>query len=307
MLLKVSLLLSMLIQLGTAIIAVSMIRRTRFNVSWILISFGFVLMTVQRLFEFSSYYWENRLFPTETINSWVGVVVSVLMLISLFYIRRIFNLQDQLDEMRTNSEKRLLSAVILGEEKARQSIAGDLHDGIGPLLSSIKMLVSSGEYDKRSCDVIDEAIVSLREIANHLSPHLLKNYGLTKALDTFARQLLLATDIKFEMSSEIGVKRYGYDVEISVYRIVAELLNNSVKHAESSLVSLKIFEMGDSSVVEYSDNGKGFDVTAFCSKEGLSGMGLENICSRVKSIGGVFEINSSAGSGVFVKIIIPLA
>ena len=306
MLLKVALVLSMLIQLGTAIIAVSMIRRTRFNVSWILISFGFVLMTIQRLFEFSGYYWENRLFPTETINSWVGVVVSVLMLISLFYIRRIFNLQDQIDEMRTNSEKRLLSAVIQGEEKARQSIAGDLHDGIGPLLSSIKMLVSSSECDKKTCEVIDEAIVSLREISNHLSPHLLKNYGLTKALDTFAQQLLMATDIKFVMSSEIGDKRYFYDIEITVYRIVAELLNNSVKHAESSLVSLKIFEMGESVVVEYSDNGKGFDVGAFCSKEGLCGMGLENICSRVKSMGGVFDINSAAGKGVNVRVIIPL-
>ncbi|MDD4425516.1 MAG: sensor histidine kinase, partial [Mariniphaga sp.] len=129
MLLQVALLLSMLIQLGAAIISVSLIRRTRFNVSWILISAGFVLMALRRLFEFSALFWETQLISKEEVNSWIGVFISILMLTGVIYIRQIFNLQDRIEEIRKESETRLLKAVIQTEEKARQSFARELHDG----------------------------------------------------------------------------------------------------------------------------------------------------------------------------------
>jgi len=88
--------------------------------------------------EVSSLFWETQIVSKEEINTWVGVIISLLMLIGLIFIRQIFNLQDRLEKMRKVSESRLLAAVIRGEERARQTIARDLHDGLGPLLSSIK-------------------------------------------------------------------------------------------------------------------------------------------------------------------------
>jgi signal transduction histidine kinase len=315
MLLKVALLLSMLIQLGAAIIAVSLIRRTRYNVSWILISSGFVLMAARRLFEFSTLFWETQLVSKEDVNSWIGVFISLLLFFGLIFIRQIFNWQDRVEQIRKEGEMQTLSAVIQAEEKARQVFARDLHDGLGPLLSSIKMTVSAVDLEKldqtnkkiieRSCTATDEVIATLKEISNNLSPHLLKNYGLTKALETFAGRLFENSFIRFEMESDIGEKRYYYDLEISLYRVISELMNNSLKHAKPQCVELKMSEERNLLRVEYRDDGCGFDQKKQTEK-GTSGMGLENIRSRIKSLNGWLYIHTKPEDGVVVTIHIPL-
>jgi signal transduction histidine kinase len=316
MLLKISLLLSMIFQMGAAIIAVSLIRRTKYNISWILISSGFVLMSVRRLIEFSSIFWETRIIAKEYVDNWIGVLISVLMLVGLIFIKRIFNFQARIDEIRKDSEARLLSAIIQGEEKARQAIARDLHDGLGPLLSSIKMIISATDFEKldqnnrkiieRSCLVTDEAIVSLKEISNHLSPHLLKNYGFTKAIETFAGQLLENSQIQFQMVTNIESRRFHYDLEISLYRIITELLNNSAKHANAKNIRLEIVEKENLIQLEYKDDGNGFSLENYQNEKGYKGMGLENIRSRIKSLDGQFFINTEPGKGIVVFIQTPL-
>ena len=316
MFLKVALLVSMLIQLGAAIIAVSLIRRTRYNVSWILISLGFVLMAVRRLVEFSSLFWENQLFSKEYVNSWLGILTSVLMLAGLFFVRQIFNLNDRIEELRKGNESRLLSAIIQGEEKARQSIARDLHDGLGPLLSSIKMIISATDIEKldvnnrkiieRSSLVTDEAIVTLKEISNHLSPRVLKDFGLIKAIETLTSPLFENSKINFQIITNIEGTRFNYELEISLYRIVSELLNNSIKHAGATIIKLKITEIESLIQLEYSDNGKGFVQEENKSGNNSKGMGLENIRSRTKSLNGQFLINSEPGKGVSVFIQTPI-
>jgi signal transduction histidine kinase len=316
MLLQVALLLSMLIQLGAAITSVSLIRRTRFNISWILISAGFVLMALRRLFEFSALFWDTQLISKEEVNSWIGVLISILMLTGVTFIRQIFNLQDRIDEIRKESEARLLKAVIQTEENARQSFARELHDGLGPVLSSIKMIVSAIELEKmdtpnkriieRTSKATDEAITTLKEISNHLSPHLLKNYGLIKALDTLVSQLLTNLNIRLELTGNIKSKRYSYDLEINVFRVVSELLNNSVKHGSPGKIEIKMEENGNYLRIEYEDDGAGFDFRDSAKEIHLSGMGLENIRSRIKSLNGYYYMDSEPGEGVKVHIQIPL-
>ncbi|GET25502.1 sensor histidine kinase [Prolixibacter sp. NT017] len=316
MLLKVALLLSMMIQIGAAVIAIGLIRRTRYNVSWILISAGFVLMALRRLFDFSTLFWENHLFSGADVNSWMGILISLLMFIGVIFIRQIFNFQQRIDELRKVSEMRVLSAVIEGEEKARQNFARDLHDGLGPLLSSIKMTASAIDITKldeanrriveRTCQTSDDAIVSLMEISNHLSPHLLKNYGLTKALETFAAGLLEGTSIAFAMDSEIREKRYAYKIEITLYRIVSELLNNSLKHAAPCRIALEIKERGGKLFLSYQDDGIGFDPAALAIEPDSDKMGLDNIGSRIKSLNGEMDIHSRSGEGFNLTLQIPV-
>jgi len=315
MLLQIALWVSMFLQIAAAIVAVSLIKRTRYNVSWILISTGFVLMAFRRLFEVSSLFWETQIVSKEEINTWVGVIISLLMLIGLIFIRQIFNLQDRLEKMRKVSESRLLAAVIRGEERARQTIARDLHDGLGPLLSSIKMMISAAEVDKidpdnrkiieKSCDAVDEAILTLKEISNHLNPRLLKNYGLTKAIEKYAVQLLENRPVKFIMESDIGDKRFFYDMEINIYRIITELLNNSLQHGNPEMINLKIFGKSSFLSVVYSDDGKGFNLEEIIRDGQQRGMGLENVRSRVKSLDGYLYIDTAPGSGFSIVIHIP--
>ncbi|HBI81519.1 MAG TPA: two-component sensor histidine kinase [Bacteroidales bacterium] len=315
MLLQIALWVSMFLQIAAAIVAVSLIKRTRYNVSWILISTGFVLMAFRRLFEVSSLFWETQIVSKEEINTWVGVIISLLMLIGLIFIRQIFNLQDRLEKMRKVSESRLLAAVIRGEERARQTIARDLHDGLGPLLSSIKMMISAAEVDKidpdnrkiieKSCDAVDEAILTLKEISNHLNPRLLKNYGLTKAIEKYAVQLLENRPVKFIMESDIDDKRFFYDMEINIYRIITELLNNSLQHGNPEMINLKIFGKSSFLSVVYSDDGKGFNLEEIIRDGQQRGMGLENVRSRVKSLDGYLYIDTAPGSGFSIVIHIP--
>lgn len=316
MLLKIALLFSMLIQVGAAVVAISLIRRTRYNSSWILISTGLVLMAVRRLFDFSLLFWDSKLLFKEDINGWLGILISILFFIGVIYIREIFNLRDRIDQIRKESESRVLSAVIQAEEKARQTFSRDLHDGLGPVLSSIKMAISAIDLQKldqqnrmiidRSAHATDEAIVSLKEISNQLSPHLLKNYGLTRAIETFSAQLMNNSGIQFEMASNIQEERFSYNLEISLYRIISELLNNSIKHGHPNQITLSLNKTRKNIQLIYKDDGCGFDAAGFLEGKTFQGMGLENIRSRVKSLRGYFSLQSFTGKGVSIHIYFPL-
>ena len=104
--LKFALLISMLFQLGATVYAVRLIRRTRYNIPWILISAGLVLMAIWRLFDFSTFFWETNLFQREEINAWIGVLISVFIFVGVIFIRKIFNLQDQVEKLRKESEQK---------------------------------------------------------------------------------------------------------------------------------------------------------------------------------------------------------
>lgn len=312
MLLKIALLLAMLVQVAAAIIAVSLIRRTRYNSSWILISTGFVLMAVRRLFDFSTLFGDSPFFQKEEVNSWLGILISILIFVGVIYIREIFNLRDRIDQLREENESAVLSAVIQAEEKARQTFARDLHDGLGPVLSSIKMGMSAIDMQsldqqnrmivQRSTQATDQAIVSLKEISNQLSPHLLKNYGLAMAIDSLGEQLLGNSAIDFKFNSTIGNERFSYQLEITLYRIVAELINNSIKHGHPDFISLSLIRQNDKFLLAYNDNGHGFEPDQLLL---IHGMGLENIRSRVKSMRGIFQLESAPDKGIHVIIEIP--
>jgi signal transduction histidine kinase len=314
--LKFALLLSMLFQLGAAVYAISLIRRTRYNISWILISAAFVFMAVRRLFDFSTFFWESDLFQNEKINGWIGVIISLFMFVGVIFIRKIFNLQDQVEKLRHENEQKILSAIINTEEKERQTFARELHDGLGPVLSSIKMTLSAikpetltplnREIISKAFNASNTSVTTLKEIANNLSPHLLKNYGLEKAIETFADQLFSTTDIKFESNLNFDKNRLSDEMKISCYRIVSELMNNSLKHANPKNVSLEITETESLLTIHYKDDGCGFENFQTGKKSKSPGMGFNNIISRTKSLNGMFHLETSPGKGFSTEFYFPL-
>ena len=314
--LKFALLLSMLFQLGAAVYAISLIRRTRYNISWILISTGFVLMAVRRLFDFSTLFYDSKLVPREEINSWLGVFISILIFVGVIFIKKIFNLQDKIEQLRLENEQNILSAVINAEEKARQSFARELHDGLGPALSSIKMTLSAINQDslnpqmgiiiKNAYNLTDNSVTALKEIANNLSPHLLKNYGLEKAIETFSNQLFSSTNIKFSYYISLNETHLSEEMKTSFYRITCELMNNSLKHANPNSVNLEITESDSLVVINYKDDGCGFKNFQTEPGSKFPGMGFNNIISRTKSLKGFFQINTSPGMGFSIEFYFPL-
>lgn len=304
---------SLLFQVLAAGIAISLFKRTKFNSSWILISSGFILMVVARTFElFPTFYpeWGEEL---AIVQRWLAFIISLVLLIGVFYIRKIFQFMRRLDEMRKETENKVLSAVIKTEEKERQRFAKELHDGLGPLLSVIKMLVSGFDV-KNTSDVnekikqnlkqaVDEAIVSVRDISSSISPHILNNFGLKEAVGSFVKKLRSTKEIDIKFTTNIESTRYSYNVEVIMYRVIGELINNTLKHAEATEIRIVLESRDERLYLYYSDNGIGFDLSREVTRYG---MGLDNMQYRLQSANGDIEIRSERGNGMEAKVYICL-
>lgn len=312
--LKIALILSVVIQFITAFIAMTLIKRTRTNIAWWLISIGFLFMAIRRLFElFQVFDPENNLVNSLT-NSWMGVGISIIMLLSLSFIKRIFNIQKRIDEIKKQNESRVFSAIIKTEENERHSFAKELHDGLGPLLSSVKMALSSvsnkvekeqnRQVLKNAESTIDESITSLKEISNKLSPHVLNNFGLLKAVKSFINKLHLDNGPEIHISQNIEDRRFSYNVEVVIYRVICELITNTLKHADANNIYIDFFVDDEKLHVKYMDDGIGFEPDKM--PEESHGMGYANIESRIKSIKGHYQTFTSTNAGFNMYIIINL-
>ena len=310
--LKIALILSVVLQFSAAIIAMTLIKRTKTNIAWWLISAGFLLMAIRRVLEVLEVYEPENDFSSSLLSSWTAVFISVIMLLSLIFIRRIFNIQKQIDDLSKQNEARVLSAILKTEENERQHFAKELHDGLGPLLSSVKMAISASSYngnDNKAVltnaeKLIDESITTLKDISNKLSPHILVNFGLLKAVKSFINRLQIMGDPMLKLSSNIGEKRFAYNIEVVLYRVICELISNTIKHAAAHNVYIDLMEDDKSISLKYIDDGIGFDVSR--EDKDLTGMGYPNMKSRIKSINGTFNIFSEPGEGIRVDILISL-
>jgi len=203
-----------------------------------------------------------------------------------------------------------LSAIIKTEEKERQHFAKELHDGLGPLLSSVKMALSANNPDgnkdenkkiMNNCEyLIDESIASLKEISNKLSPHILNNYGLLKALKSFINKLHLNNYPSINLNSNIENKRFSYNIEVVLYRVICELITNTLKHANARNIYIDL--LSDEKVISlaYIDDGIGFDLEKTDYEQ--KGLGYSNINSRIKSLNGTYTIFTKENEGLRVNI-----
>lgn len=216
---------------------------------------------------------------------------------------------------RKDHEQKILRAIIETEERERKRFSEDLHDEMGALLSTIKMYVNTAfdftqneesrkQLITRTNELVDSAINTSKEIANNLSPSIIKNFGLISSLQSFCNKIEFSSGLKIDLNTETFSNRLHEEMEIALYRIFTELINNTIKHAESSSISLHIFEEEENLEIHYSDAGKGFDFEKML-KARHYGMGLQNIVSRIKLFNGSYELlKQKAGFGI--KIIFPI-
>lgn len=210
------------------------------------------------------------------------------------------------------NERKILSAIIQTEEKERRRIAQDLHDGLGPVVSAAKMCfetyLSSTDKDfnkqleQQVLVSMNDALEQISVISNNLSPHVLNDFGLEVAVRKFAKAALKATNIKLKLDFQSNIL-LNPNIEISLYRTITELINNTVKHAKASEIAIKFFSEKQYLVLEFKNNGKWFNFKK--SKELNSGMGLYNLTNRIESLNGTVKFGNEASMGVKYNIIIP--
>lgn len=289
-----------------AVLAVGLVKKTKYNISWILISIGFGMIAVYRSIDLFPLLIKEKGEIIILIQKWLGLFISLVLVVGVIYIRKIFKFLRDLDLIKERSEKRVLSAVIRTEENERKRFAKELHDGLGPLLSVVKMLVSgikdsnTKEMNQKIVDntrqVVDEAVVAIREISTNLSPHTLNSFGLKVALESFINKLRSIKDIEVDFKTNIAKDRFSYNAEVIMYRIVCELINNTLKHAEAQKITIFLEKEMTILQLRYFDNGKGFVGDFNLVNNG--GMGLDNMINRLKSVNGDIKIDSNPGEGM---------
>ena len=209
--------------------------------------------------------------------------------------------------------KSIVKAIIQTEEKERAHFSKELHDGLGPLLSTIKLYlqwsertnttISREEIIHKAEDILEDALTTVKEISNKLSPHLLINHGLNSAIHSFAGKLQGSSDIRINFESDIK-RRLGDEIEAAIYRATIECINNTIKHARASTISIMLIDADSQLMLHYRDDGIGFNLDETLSIK--KGLGLFNLQNRIKTIGGKITMYSSPGHGVDYQITVYL-
>jgi PAS domain S-box-containing protein len=211
---------------------------------------------------------------------------------------------------RKSIARKLFETIIQTEEQERSRIARDLHDEIGPLISALKIYTTSfietnnlEKKDKLAGQmgiIIRDVIESVKNISNDMSPHVLVNFGLLAAFQNVIN--LFSRNLSIQLSSNITGMRFTATVESVVYRIFKELVNNTVKHAKASNIFINIDYSDSALVCHYRDDGIGFDWPLPLNSQ-VKGMGINNIMTRIQSLGGDFEIQAEPEHGFEINFV----
>ena len=225
----------------------------------------------------------------QTTDILITLIASTLSMVIVggVLIMTIYRTQKKLQQKQSQSFLAILDA----QEKEKERIARDLHDQVGPLLSGLKFKIdlveNSGalyQFKSESSVMIDTIIDDIRSVSYNLMPKVLYTFGLIDAIEDCCRFFAKSTDIKIEFENRIegfvSIEEYK---QIHVYRIVQEILNNSIKYSEASTVNVIISNFNKQLTIKISDDGIGFDKNEF-SEKAESGMGLKNIFGRIKLI-----------------------
>ncbi|MFT3935252.1 MAG: sensor histidine kinase [Chitinophagaceae bacterium] len=222
--------------------------------------------------------------------------------------------QQRITELEKEKQFMAAEAVLQGQEEERSRLAKDLHDGLGGILSGVKhsfnnmksnFIISQESVDAfdRTMVLLDKSISELRNISHNMMPEALLRFGLDTALRDYCNSInrnasLQITYQSFELHDE--------DIEKSkasvIYRVIQELLNNMLKHANASTALVQLVRNNNALSITVEDNGKGFNKS---EAENTEGIGMKNIKHRINYLNGQLDIQTAEGAGVSVTIEIP--
>lgn len=302
---EILILVSIVMLVAAIAISLHLVNKTKYKVLWVCCIISLIMLGVNHIMQFNIF---RGVEVSDLARAWVGIIVSLSFSICVVCALLLVKHVDRMAKHRQMLENRFMTALLRTEERSRASFSRELHDGLGPLLSSSKMSLSAltranlsdseREILHNTSAVIDEAIRSLREISNNLSPHILNDFGLARGIKHFVDRLGTVRDTNIKFQTTLKDERFDSNIEVILYRVTCELINNSLKHAEATEISIRLSQENDMLVIDYCDNGKGF---VYSEEEGR-GLGLSNIRSRISSLNGKCEIVSSQGNGMSAKI-----
>jgi two-component system, NarL family, sensor kinase len=232
----------------------------------------------------------------------IAVLVFIVVLVVLQYRNR-----TRLQRTEQQQYHLRLQTIVHTQEEVQQSIARDIHDGLVQVLGAAKLSLQAVNVDQdktvvlgriqEASRIMDEACAEARNISHQILPYSLMKDGLAPAL----KELLEKSLRDYECSLPGNLGRLNESMEVNLYRIAQELVNNIVKHAEASYVEVTLTLAGNVLTLSFRDNGRGFDM-----KNRRDGVGLTNIITRANLIGGTVSIESEPGKGTYVQLTVNL-
>lgn len=243
----------------------------------------------------------------------MGVIFLLSLSVIIFFIiyqRRLLAQQKKHQKTESDYQKELLKTAILSQEEERSRIAKELHDDIGAMLTTTKLYfgqitseLAPEELHKiieKTGGFLDEMIQDVRSISQNLRPVVLEKLGLIEAISSLIQTVNDSGNIVAELKNST-TKTISKSKELNIYRIIQELITNTIRHAQASKIYIELKNEQEALVILYEDNGIGIDQKQMAQKKGL---GLKNIESRLSILSGSIDF-PKVRSGMKVRIICP--
>jgi signal transduction histidine kinase len=232
----------------------------------------------------------------------VGLLAVIVVLLVRTYRQSQRLQQERMAVLEQEQSLKTAKALISGEEKARTAIARELHDGLGGQLAALRRKIESLPVETDDAlHLLDQSARDVRNLSHQLMPETLQRFGLKEALAQFLANLRQSGVIDVTFQAYDLDERLPADLELLVYRIVQELINNIIKHAHATQAMVQINRHEELLSLTIEDNGQGFD-----PRKDADGMGLHSIRSRLDYLGGKMNIEASPGMGasVFIELML---
>lgn len=246
------------------------------------------------------------------IGGFAFLLISLLFLYNRYQLKQKNRYQQELNRQQNE----LFNAIAAAQDQERKRIAQDIHDSLGSILSAAKLKLSalkesqpflSNEHTENylvTLQLLDEASAELRSISQNIMPATLSKLGLIAALKNLSNTISSHSGLQINFTSHDFMERIPEQAEISIYRIVLELINNIVKHAQANKVTIQLIKYPDYINLSIEDNGRGFDYKKALQEK--KGIGLGNILSRVEYLRAKMNVDSVPGRGTTIIIDVPL-
>lgn len=235
----------------------------------------------------------------ETI--WFRVAMLFLLLAGIYglYRYRIYVVQQQ--------QRKEMAVMVQTQESERRRFGQDLHDGLGANLSAMKMVLGllndpvSLPIKAKTEYLLNESIDDLRRLIHAMSPRSLARLGLVKAVQELAIIINQTGKVEIEVASDDFPENLPEEMQVNLYRIVQELFQNALKHAQSERITIQLERNSLGLRLRYMDDGRGFDIATITTK----GNGLSNLHTRAQLLNATLELESSPGKGTSVQLVVP--
>jgi signal transduction histidine kinase len=246
----------------------------------------------------------------------IALIITGFIALQIRNQNKLLHKQKEIAAAAIAHQKALLQAVITSQEAERQRIGNDLHDEVGSVLSSLRMLIerhlplqqlgTDENFAMQSKTMIDSVIGNVRQIAHNLSPRITGKYGFYDSLHALSDIVNASGTIQLQLNFTEDAMPLTIDstVAMAIYRIVAELINNTIKHAKANHIIISITTNNNIMQIHYTDDGIGFDYNKALAAKG---MGLQNIESRLNMIEASWSMQQGNVKGFGIHLTVPLS